>query len=94
MKKAGDLWARECGACHGPGGGGGVGPNLTDRYWLHGGSPEEIYRSIAKGFRLKGMVAYEKTLSPRELAAMTARVLDLQGTNPPGALPPQGEPEP
>lgn len=86
------IWNRQCVACHGAAGGGGVGPNLTDRYWLHGAAPEAIRRSIAKGFPLEGMMAYEDYLSPAEIDALVVYVLDMQGTDPPDAKPPQGEP--
>jgi mono/diheme cytochrome c family protein len=92
MERAAEIWDRKCLACHGARGGGGVGPNLTDRYWLHGGSPEEIRRSIAKGFPMKGMIAYENDLSPAEIDALVDYVLEMQGTDPPNAMPPQGEP--
>jgi cytochrome c oxidase cbb3-type subunit 3 len=92
LEQAGEIWDAKCAACHGPAGGGGVGPNLTDRHWVHGGSVEDIRRSIAKGFPMKGMIAYERELSPEEIDALVAYVLELDGTDPPGADPPQGEP--
>ena len=92
MEGAAETWEAKCAACHGPQGGGGIGPNLTDRYWVHGASPAEIRRAIAKGFPLKGMIAYENELPPEEIDALVAYVLDLQGTDPPDALPPKGEP--
>jgi cytochrome c oxidase cbb3-type subunit 3 len=92
MARAAEIWDRKCLACHGARGGGGVGPNLTDRYWLHGGSPQEIRRSIAKGFPMQGMIAYEDDLSPAEIDALVDYILEMQGTDPPNAIPPQGEP--
>jgi cytochrome c oxidase cbb3-type subunit 3 len=92
LRRAAEIWDAKCAACHGPAGGGGIGPNLTDRYWLHGGSVKEIHRSIARGFPLKGMIAYEEDLEQEELDALVAYVLELQGTDPPNAVAPQGEP--
>jgi len=91
MERAAEIWDRKCIACHGARGGGGVGPNLTDRYWLHGASPAQVRRSIAKGFPMQGMIAYEQDLASAEIDALLAYVLDMQGTDPPNAMPPQGE---
>ncbi len=37
---------------------GGVGPNLTDDYWMHKGSLNDIYISIKHGYPDKGMQAW------------------------------------
>ncbi len=31
-----------------------VGPNLTDEYWLHGGSVKEVFHTIKEGVPQKG----------------------------------------
>lgn len=90
MAAAKEIFATRCAACHGPGGGGLIGPNLTDEYWLHGGRPTDIYRVIAEGVPDKGMVPWKGQLRPAELTSVTAYVLSLQGTNPANAKPPQG----
>jgi cytochrome c oxidase cbb3-type subunit 3 len=44
------LFANNCAACHGADAHGSRGfPNLTDRDWLHGGSPEQIEETITNG---------------------------------------------
>jgi len=44
------LFLNTCAQCHASDGGGGRGfPNLTDRDWLYGGSPEAIKASITNG---------------------------------------------
>ena len=44
------LFGDNCAACHGPDGRGGKGfPDLTDRDWLWGGSPETIAQTIRVG---------------------------------------------
>ena len=80
-----------CAACHGAQGEGGIGPNLVDAYWLHGASPEDIYRVISEGVVTNGMPAWEGALSEEERAQVMAHVFSIRGTNPPGAKPPQGE---
>lgn len=80
-----------CAPCHGAKGEGGVGPNLTDEFWLHGGKVEDVLRSITKGIPDKGMIAWESILGPQKIEAVTAYVLSLTGSQPAGAKAPQGE---
>lgn len=81
----------KCSACHGQRGEGLIGPNLTDEYWIHGGSAESIHKVIMKGALEKGMPAWEAQMKTEETDAVTAYVLTLKGTNPPNPKPPQGE---
>jgi cytochrome c oxidase cbb3-type subunit 3 len=46
-----------CAGCHGPQGGGGIGPPLADHDWIYGGESEHIYQSIMQG-RPNGMPAF------------------------------------
>ncbi|WP_423736272.1 c-type cytochrome [Chitinophaga caseinilytica] len=74
------LFSRKCTACHGGNAKGTIGPNLTDDQWLHGGSPNEIFKTIKFGVPLKGMQAWEKQLSDRQIAQLTGFILSLQGS--------------
>jgi cytochrome c oxidase cbb3-type subunit III len=85
-------FARTCAACHGENAQGLIGPNLTDDRWIHGGSVEQIFQTIAKGWPAKGMPPWGRALKPEELAALVSYVRSLQGSNPPGAKPPEGDP--
>ncbi len=86
------FFTAQCAACHGKGGEGGIGPNLTDDYWLHGNKIGQVVKVITKGVPAKGMVSWEKSLTPDQINAMASFVLvKLSGTNPPNAKPPQGE---
>ena len=85
------LFTSTCIACHGPAGGGVVGPNLTDEYWLHGGAPDQIYASVRDGVAIKGMPAWGPQLGVTRVQAVTAYVLTLRNTNVPGGKPPQGD---
>ncbi|CAM1374149.1 cbb3-type cytochrome c oxidase N-terminal domain-containing protein [Tenacibaculum xiamenense] len=81
-----------CAACHQKDGGGGIGPNLTDKYWILGGGIKNIFKTIAKGGRDgKGMVAWEKTLKPADVHKVASYVVSLQGTTPAKAKEPQGD---
>lgn len=79
-----------CMACHGALGEGGVGPNLTDNAWIHGGKLLEIRHTIEKGVPAKGMIAWDASLKPEMIDALVAYIHSLQGSNPPNAKEPQG----
>ncbi len=81
------LYASNCAVCHHENGSGGIGPNLTDAYWLHGGDPASIYHVIAEGVSDKGMPAWGATLGPKASQRVTAYVLTMRGKNIPGKEP-------
>ncbi|MBU6159045.1 MAG: c-type cytochrome [Bacteroidetes bacterium] len=80
-----------CSSCHGNLGEGGAGPNLTDDYWIHKGSLNDIYKSIKYGYPDKGMQSWEKNFTPKEISYLSSYIKTLRGTNPPGAQPPKGD---
>lgn len=84
-------FARSCAACHGDRAQGLIGPNLTDDRWIHGGSVEQIFQTVAKGWPAKGMPPWGRALTPDELAAVVSYVRSLQGSNPPGPRAPEGD---
>lgn len=79
-----------CATCHGKLGEGLVGPNLTDDYWLHGGTISDIVRSIKYGYPAKGMPTWIGTLKQNQVIDVASYVRTLRGTNPSNARPPQG----
>jgi len=85
------VFAQTCVACHRADGGGVVGPNLTDEFWLHGAAPEKVWKTIAQGVPDKGMPAWGPQLGPARVQAVTAYVISLRGTNVANGKPPQGE---
>ncbi len=87
------IFTSTCAPCHRNDGGGSVGPNLTDDFWLHGSAPEKIFKTIASGVPDKGMPAWQPQLGALKTQAVTAYVLGLKGTNVAGGKPPQGERE-
>ncbi|MBX3232464.1 MAG: c-type cytochrome [Labilithrix sp.] len=87
------VFTATCAACHRNDGGGTVGPNLTDEFWLHGGAPEKVFKTIALGVPDKGMPAWQAQLGALKTQAVTAYVLTLRGTNAAGGKAPQGERE-
>jgi len=80
-----------CAACHRQDGGGSVGPNLTDKYWIHGGSIGEIYQTIKNGVPEKGMIAWKAQLQPSTIHKIASYIKTLEGTNPPDPKAPQGD---
>ena len=85
------IYTGTCFPCHGANGeGNAVGPNLSDKYWLHGGSLGNVFKTITIGVPDKGMQAWGKTFSPTDIRNLSSFVLSLQGTNPANAKAPQG----
>jgi cytochrome c oxidase cbb3-type subunit 3 len=89
LTEAGDLAAGKsifestCVACHKSDGGGGIGPNLTDQYWILGGGIKNVFNTISEGGRDgKGMVSWKTELKPLEMAQVASYVLTFQGTTP------------
>jgi cytochrome c oxidase cbb3-type subunit III len=85
-----EIYTAKCAVCHGVAGEGKVGPNLTDEYWLHGGELADVFKTIKYGVTGKGMIAWEKSLNGLQMAELASYIKSLQGTNPAGALAPQG----
>ena len=91
LAKAKEIFTTTCFACHGKLGEGGAGPNLTDDYWLHKGSLNDIYQSIKHGYPDKGMQSWSTVYTPKEISFLASYVKTLHGTNPPNAKAPQGD---
>jgi cytochrome c oxidase cbb3-type subunit 3 len=80
-----------CAACHGKEGQGGVGPNLTDDYWINGGSMADIFKTIKYGRPEKGMKSWQDDYSPIQIAQLASFIKSLKGTNPPNPKEKQGD---
>jgi len=61
------IFKTNCSSCHGNEGQGGIGPNLTDNYWIHGGEYNQIVNTIVKGVAEKGMISWKPILSKKEI---------------------------
>jgi cytochrome c oxidase cbb3-type subunit 3 len=83
--------SNNCQSCHrADGGGNGIGPNLTDNFWIHGGAIKNVFVTIKSGVVEKGMPAWGKVMSPQNVRDVTFYIMSLRGTNPPNAKAPQG----
>ncbi len=87
----GNIFQTTCAACHAKDGGGGVGPNLTDEYWLHGGSIKDVFKSIKYGWPDKGMKSWKDDFSPNQIAQLASYVKSLKGTKPAAPKEKQGD---
>lgn len=86
------LFTTYCVVCHADRGQGLVGPNLTDGFWIHGGRPLDIHKTVTDGVPSKGMAAWGRQLGPTRVQKVVAYVLTLKGTEVPGKAP-EGVPE-
>lgn len=92
VAKGKEVFMARCVACHGVSGGGIVGPNLTDKFWVHGGGILDLHRVINEGVLNKGMLAWKGVIPESEIQAVTAFLWTLRDTNVPGGKGPEGSP--
>ena len=85
------IYVANCQVCHGNEGQGGVGPNLTDAYWLHGGSIGDVFKTVKYGIPAKGMKSWKADLSPIQIQNVSTFILNMQGSEPANAKEPQGD---
>ena len=85
------IYQANCVACHAADGGGGVGPNLTDDYWIHGNTINDVFKVIKYGVIEKGMTPWRNQLSATDMQDVASYVLTLVGTEPANPKEPQGE---
>ena len=86
------IFETNCVVCHMADGGGGIGPNLTDEYWILGGGIKNVFNTISEGGRAgKGMVPWKQSLKPSEIAQVGSYLLTFQGTTPANPKAPEGE---
>jgi cytochrome c oxidase cbb3-type subunit 3 len=86
-----EVFVSTCAPCHKPDGGGNIGPNLTDGYWIHGGKPTDVYKTVTEGVTSKGMPTWGPVLGEQRVEAVVAFVLSIENTNVPGGKAPQGD---
>lgn len=86
-----DIYTKNCVACHGANGEGGVGPNFTDQYWIHGGGIKNIFKTVTVGVPSKGMISWKSQLSPKQIQQVGSYILTFQGTKPANPKEPQGD---
>jgi cytochrome c oxidase cbb3-type subunit 3 len=86
------IYEKNCVACHAANGGGGVGPNFTDNYWIHGNTINDLFKVIKYGVPEKGMIPWESQLNPEQMQQVASFILkEFSGKNVEGGKEPQGE---
>lgn len=91
LAKGKEIYQTNCVACHAGDGGGLVGPNLTDEYWIHGGGITNVFKTIKYGVPAKGMIAWKDQLNASQMQAVASYILTLQGTSPASPKAAEGE---
>jgi cytochrome c oxidase cbb3-type subunit 3 len=84
------LYDVNCVACHASDGGGLVGPNLSDDYWIHGGGIKNVFSVIKYGVPAKGMIAWQGQLSPKQIQEVASYVISLHGKTTANPKQPEG----
>jgi mono/diheme cytochrome c family protein len=85
------IFITNCATCHGQNGEGGIGPNMTDDYYIHGAGMNNRVRVIKNGVPAKGMISWRGILKDPQIIEVASFIETLRGTNPPKAKAPQGE---
>ena len=85
-----DVFTKNCVSCHAADGGGGIGPNLCDDYWIHGGSFGNIVKTITIGVPQKGMLTWKGILNESQILKVASYIETFKGTTPAVPKAPQG----
>jgi cytochrome c oxidase cbb3-type subunit 3 len=81
------IYSISCAPCHRLDGGGLVGPNLCDDYWIHGSNYVDNLKTIINGVPAKGMITWRGLLTPDQIQAVGSYIYTLRGTHPPNPKP-------
>ena len=81
------IYTRLCAPCHRADGGGLVGPNICDDYWIHGSNFVDTVKTIINGVPEKGMLTWRGILKPMEIQAVASYIYTFRGTQPPNPKP-------
>ena len=85
------IFLTRCAPCHRADGGGLVGPNLCDDYWIHGSNYIDTINTIWNGVPAKGMITWKNYLNPDQIVSVASYIYTLRGTHPPNPKPPENQ---
>jgi len=90
IAKGQEIFATKCASCHAPQGEGLIGPNLTDRFQLHGTTRMDIFKTVRGGVAGTAMLAWGEQMPAPDVVAVatfvsTLRGKDVKGKEPQGA---------
>jgi len=91
VASGGAIFQAKCAMCHRKDGGGLVGPNLCDDYWIHGSNFCDNVTTIWNGVPAKGMITWKNYLKPQEVYSVASYIFTLRGTHPPNPKPPENQ---
>lgn len=82
-----------CASCHGKEGEGmvGLGPNMTDDYYIHGGGIKNVFRTVKYGVPEKGMISWQAQLQPSSMQKVASYMVSLRGNKVENGKAPEGE---
>ena len=89
-----EIFINMCAPCHRPDGGGLVGPNLCDDYWIHGSNYVDNIKIILNGVPEKGMITWKGLLKPDEIQAVASYIYTFRGTKPVNPKLPENQVQP
>ncbi len=90
LEKGKEIFTANCVNCHAADGGGTVGPNLADDYWIHGGGIKNVFSTIKYGVPAKGMITWQNQLNPKQIQQVASYILTFKGTKPAAPKAPEG----
>jgi len=94
VNKGHQIFTTRCAPCHRADGGGLVGPNLCDDYWIHGSNFSDNITTIWNGVPAKGMITWKNFLKPEEIYNVASYIYTLRGTHPPNPKAPENQQQP
>ena len=81
-----------CVSCHGLQLQGGIGPNLTDEYWINGGGIKNVFTLISEGSSKNTVMApWKDVIQSTDIQNIASYILSLQGSKPAEAKAAEGE---
>ena len=85
------IYDQNCSVCHGKDGGGVVGPNFTDEFWIHGNTFQDLFPIVLNGVYEKGMIAYKNKFDSEQIQDALSYINGMQGTTPTSPKAPEGK---
>ena len=85
------IYEQNCSVCHGKDGGGVVGPNFTDEFWIHGNTLQDLFPIVLNGVYEKGMIAYKNKFDSEQIQDALSYINGMQGTTPSSPKAPEGK---
>jgi cytochrome c oxidase cbb3-type subunit 3 len=85
------IYTLYCAPCHRPDGGGLVGPNFCDDFWIHGSNYTDQIKIIVNGVPEKGMITWRGVLRPSQIEAVGSYIQGFRGTSPVNPKPPENQ---